>query len=556
MKPTTGDLWNISALLFGKALNGELEAMSAEFRPLGDLLASLPLDERQKAFAAAMAARRDRDDIIRAMADVDPTQPMPPSEDDEADDDWGPIRLGMLPPVEPFPLDVLPLPAQNLATEAANAIGCPGDFLGLPMLAIAGGVIGRSVSLLLKPGYFVGPTLYGACVGPPSDGKTPALKIVASAVRAIDDELAAEHAADMAHWKLTQGGPKGKRAGDPPPKPRRIDIDDATMEVLPMLLEDNPRGLIMIRDELTSYLLGMNQYKGGKGNDRANALKIWSGDKIIKDRVNHENREPIRCHNPSAPVIGGIVPDMLGELTDPQGRADGFTDRFLGAYPDPMPLRDWSTKGIKTELVEAWKELVHRLWDRRMDDKDGRPSPHIAEFTPKARVEWIGRYNDHVAEMNSEDFDPSLRGPWGKFREYAGRLSLILALMRDAADPTLDRQTVPDIDAPAVRDAWRLVAYFKTHTRRILAAIAHFADRETNKAAKAIIQWALSKGLATFSERDIRRARSWIGPDDLREALHYLTECNVIREVPAPVQNAAGGRPPSPRYEINPLVNL
>src|SRR5262249_6061714 len=140
-------------------------------------------------------------------------------------------------------------------------------------------------------GYFVGATLYIANIGPPSDGKTPAQKAGAAPVRAIDDELAAEHAAAMAKWKVDRIGPNGKPLKNPPPapKPRRIEIDDFTMEVLPHILEDNPRGLIAIRDELTAFVRGMNQYKLGKGNDRSNALKIWSGDRITKDRVNHEN---------------------------------------------------------------------------------------------------------------------------------------------------------------------------------------------------------------------------------------------------------------------------
>ena len=104
--------------------------------------------------------------------------------------------------------------------------------------------------------------------------------------------LDAEHAQAIERWKddkPAQDGKKGKPP--PPPKPRRIDIDDATMEVLPLILADNPRGLVMIRDELSAFILGMNQFKGGKGNDRSNALKIWSGDAIVKDRVGHENND-------------------------------------------------------------------------------------------------------------------------------------------------------------------------------------------------------------------------------------------------------------------------
>ena len=123
-----------------------------------------------------------------------------------------------MPPVEPFPVDVLPDAAARLATEGAAAIGCPPDFLGVPMLAVAAGTIGRSVHLMLKSGYFVGPTLYVACIGPPSDGKTPALKAAADAVRAIDDALAAEHAQAIERWKQANAGaPKGSMPAAPSP---------------------------------------------------------------------------------------------------------------------------------------------------------------------------------------------------------------------------------------------------------------------------------------------------------------------------------------------------
>ena len=144
--------------------------------------------------------------------------------------DWPALRLDALPPVEPFPVDVLPDPAARLVIEGADAIGCPRDFLGVPMLAVAAGTIGRSVSLLMKDGYFASATVFAGCIGPPSDGKTPALKAVAGAVRAIDDKLAAEHAQAMEQWKRSRKlGPDGKKreaaaaAQAPPDRHRRRD---------------------------------------------------------------------------------------------------------------------------------------------------------------------------------------------------------------------------------------------------------------------------------------------------------------------------------------------
>jgi uncharacterized protein DUF3987 len=36
---------------------------------------------------------------------------------------------------------------------------------------------------------------------------------------------------------------------------------DATLEALIQLLRPHPRGLLFVRDELTAWVLGMNQYR-------------------------------------------------------------------------------------------------------------------------------------------------------------------------------------------------------------------------------------------------------------------------------------------------------
>lgn len=555
---TPYDAWTLAALMADLPLNGELAAVSAEWRPLAAMLAAAPFLDRGRILDANLATRPDRAAIVRAVADADPTGPPPAAGSAPPSSVWPTLRLEELPPVEPFPVDVLPGPAARLATEGAAAIGCPRDFLGVPILAVAAGTIGRSVSLMLKSGYFASPVVFAANVGPPSDGKTPALKAAAAAVREISDRLAAEHAQAMEGWQAEseRPGPDAKkRKPPPPPKPQRIDIDDATMEVLPVILADNPRGLVMVRDELSALILGMNQYKaGGKGSDRANLLKIWSGDRIVKDRVNHDANIPIRCPHPALSIVGGMTPDMLGELVDPKGRADGFLDRFLLAYPDPLPVADWSDRGIPEDVAADWCSLIARLWMRPLDAREGRTVPHVAHFTPEGEARWVELYNAHTAEMNAPDFPPYLRGPWGKLREYAGRLALILTLMHHAADPTADALIVPKVGPRNVDDAWRLVAYFKSHARRIHAAIACGPVNGTMRAVRSIVEWVRDGRLATFKEHDLKQARRWIKGDDLADALSVLTDRGAIRECPAPDLGPKGGRPPLPSYEVNPTL--
>ena len=154
----------------------------------------------------------------------------------------------------------------------------------------------------------------------------------------------------------------------------------------------------------------MNQFKAGKGNDLPNFLKIWSGDAITKDRVNHENNVPIRCPHPCLTVFGGLPPDMLGSMVDPQGRADGFMDRFLLAYPEPLPVAEWSDVGVPEDVVDEWAEQVARLWSRGLTIKEGRAVPDVAHFDSEAKAACGEHYNALAAEMNSPDFNPALRG--------------------------------------------------------------------------------------------------------------------------------------------------
>ena len=116
---------------------------------------------------------------------------------------------------------------------------------------------------------------------------------------------------------------------------------DVTVEGLAPILEQAPRGVLMIQDELAGWVAAMNQYKGGKGNDRQFWLSTWSGKAHLVDRK-AQGTVPISIPRPFVNVVGGIQPDMLGTLADPQGRSDGFVHRVLFSYPTPVGTADWT----------------------------------------------------------------------------------------------------------------------------------------------------------------------------------------------------------------------
>ena len=142
------------------------------------------------------------------------------------------------------------------------------------------------------------------------------------------------------------------------------------------------------------------------------------------------------------------------------------------------------------------------------------------------------------------DFAPSLRGPWGKFREYAGRLALILTLVDHAANPLADALAVPDVCPRQVENAWKLIAYFKSHARRVHESISLGSGVGGGSTVKTIVEWIRFHSRLSFKERDVAQDRRWIAPDKLAAALNHLAQVNAIRPQTLPThETPKPGRP-------------
>jgi putative DNA primase/helicase len=207
----------------------------------------------------------------------------------------------------------------------------------------------------------------------------------------------------------------------------------------------------------------MDQYKNHRGSDRQFYLSTWSNSPVSVDRKNLE--EPIFLARPFVGVVGSIQPGVLPELiANRQGReGDGFLDRFLFSYPEPM-LSRWSDEEISLEAVLAVQVLYDRLReDLPLEHNDnGDPRPREVRLSAEA----LDRFREEVdalrEEMEEPDFSNVLRGPWSKLEAYLARLSLVLALARVVRGPARAER----VELEDVEQATSLVEYFKAHARR------------------------------------------------------------------------------------------
>jgi hypothetical protein len=86
-------------------------------------------------------------------------------------------------------------------------------------------------------------------------------------------------------------------------------VADVTTERLGALAAGLPRGLLLVRDELSGWLGGFDRYGGG-GSDRAFALEMYGGRSYVVDRM--KSPEPMRIRHLSVGVRAQNLPDAVG----------------------------------------------------------------------------------------------------------------------------------------------------------------------------------------------------------------------------------------------------
>ena len=379
----------------------------------------------------------------------------------------------LLPEAMEFPTRALPSSCWQFVEEAEKAIGCPADLIGLPLLATLSAGVGNSRVAEIKRSWQEGASLFLATVADPGRKKTPAAKIATAPVWERQTELKRAYAEKVEEYEskmleherdkreCRKNGLADPRPPEEPSMGRTV-TEDTTVEALASILEDNPRGVLVAKDELAGWVRAMDQYKSGKGADRQAWLSLWSSSPIAVDRKGR--RDPLIVPRPWVSISGSIQPGVLDELAD--SREDGLLDRFLFAYP--APTRSKLTRAeISASAENRVKKLYNELAQLKMgEDKAGEPCPQVVPMSPEA-WELFAEIADGLDEETQQPgFPARLSGVWSKLVAYLARLSLILALCR-----RLDGRGLEQVEAEDVLRASSLIEYFKAHARRVLTDV-------------------------------------------------------------------------------------
>jgi hypothetical protein len=265
-------------------------------------------------------------------------------------------------------------------------------------------LIGNTREVRLKRDWHEPSVLWTATIGESGTLKSPAQKKVMAPVYRLQKELIAKFKTDMEEYekekeKYEQRVREAKKEGhtldtDPPEEPTlaRLVTGDVTIEKLAELLDDNPRGLLLSRDELGGWLASFQRYKGrAGGSDLPGWLEMHRAETLIVDRKTGE-RPTLFISRAAVSICGGIQPGTLARALTPEYFEAGMAARLLMAMPSPR-AKTWTEDEVHPDVQEAYEKTLKRLVDLQMDrNAQGEKVPFAVKLTPEAKKLWVAFY--------------------------------------------------------------------------------------------------------------------------------------------------------------------
>ena len=405
-----------------------------------------------------------------------------------------------LPEVMPYDSDLLPACVDSAVADVAYRMQCPPDYVACAVLVAMGAVVGNRIGIRPKQedSWLVIPNLWGCIIGRPSMKKSPSASFAENLIRGIEDRdrkriepMIADSKRDalLAEQKRKSMEKDLKKAVDDDqseseqkriaselvsiaaiqaPTSRRIITTDSTIEKLIDMLNQHPLGMILWRDELVSWIRGLD--REDQAGVRQQFLTLWNGyGRINVDRI---GRGETVCESPCLSIFGcatpgGIQDYVQGALRGGRGD-DGLLQRFqVTVWPDePSEVKVIDRKPDQLALQRV-RDLFERLAGldvRGIADDQCAPSeiPWI-RFNPSAQEvfnEWLA---SKTQRCRSESMPEAIESHLAKYDKLVPAIALLIELC-DGSERAVSKRSV--------QRAVGWVQYLESHAMRLYAVAA------------------------------------------------------------------------------------
>jgi hypothetical protein len=485
-------------------------------------------------------------------------------------------------PVKAFPFEILPEPFKAWIEDVSYRMQCPPDFVAVAAMVEAGSIIGTRCGIKPKEKdpWLVIPNLWGAVVGRPSMLKSPALaealkpmgRLEAKAKSEFDEKARQREFEQMQYEAIKTSlhkdfsnsvNGKGNKSIDvikhdlltlkEPSNStmKRYRTNDATVEKLYELLDENPTGLLHLRDELMGLFAGWERQ--GRETDRAFFLEAWNGDGSNKtDRI---GRGSMSTEFVCVSLLGGIQPSKLtAYLQQMNGlQNDGLVQRLqLLVYPNEPAWKNVDENPDLQAEAQAY-DVIEKLANYDFCQCVNTVSADTIDserfFSLHFSVEGQSVFNEWLSDLElhklKADDHPLILEHLGKYRSLMPTLALIIHLIE-----CMSTGEIAPVSVQAAKKAVTWCEYLETHARRVYGLVTDSKQQSAAVLAKKIQAGKVKDG---FTLRDIYK-KNWhlLNTKELAQAAcGELLEAGWLREEVTP---PAFGQKGKVEYRINPKI--
>jgi hypothetical protein len=330
-----------------------------------------------------------------------------------------------------FPIDIYPIEIQNYIIECNKTLDSSIDYMGCTMLWQLSVIIGNSIQIEVKKGWYEIANVWIAIVGKAGLGKTPSIHNIIYPLQKVNSRRIKEYIKNYERFehyeKLTKEEKKQHEEVKKPIKQQFI-ANDITLEALVALHQDSKNAVGVFKDELAGWFKDMNKYRAG--SDLEFWLSTWSGKSVS---MNRKTASSVFVDKPLIPVLGGIQPNVLQTFYTEENKDNGFVDRMLLTDPDLKVVR-YNSKDIDPATIQWYENAIVAFYEYVINNfldytEDYEILPKTAKLSKAAKTEWERIFNEITEIQNSDDENEYMKSMLPKQKSYIPRFALLLHVL-------------------------------------------------------------------------------------------------------------------------------
>ncbi len=484
-----------------------------------------------------------------------------------------------LPKVKPIDPQLIPAPIRDFCLGNAHMLQMPLEYTAAPIFAVIGSLIGRAcrVQPFQNHDWRLVANLWVLLIAPSGMAKTPTMQTALEPLHSFESMSRKEAAAQQTEANLERellevelstvktqakkeknGVSEATRAKfrdlsaqiteQEKIQPKRYIVTDATDPSLCGLLQHNPRGLLIFRDEAAGWL---NKLEAEHYSPQL-YLELWNGNARLA--VDRKSAESAYVSGGCISVLGGIQPAKLREYVADAfkgGASDGFLPRFQIPFWadsfDPWQWRDTApnhaAKRGYTALLDKIDNVTPDDWQRWGAKIDSHySSDEIDPYSPEAAPYFVLSpeayrvFEEYITSVMQRVTRDDIGNPLDEYRAKMQKLFASLCLIFHVIEVASDESKAGDITESSAARAAAWCENLEQHHAKVIGLA-----RQT--APHAMLATKIKKGEVTdgMPVRELER-KQWSGLRTSAQVQTALAELEAMQWVKI-LNVATGGRP-------------